>query len=292
MDGGMKTQLLIIVTMLGFATNSILGRLALGASAIDAVSFTALRLLSGAVALAIILGFRKSGGKRSACKKDPVAVVALFTYAICFSLAYLELSTGTGALILFGAVQFTMMSVGLLKGSRPAYAEWGGIVLAMGGMVYLLLPGVSMPSLHGALLMGISGTAWGIYSIRGGNAGDPVGNTAWNFIGTVPLAVLCVILFRSALHVSAKGVLLAISSGAVASALSYIIWYTVLPRLKTSAAATVQISVPLLAAMGGVLFLDERITVRLVIAGVAILAGIGLVIRAQEGQKARGLTIH
>jgi len=278
----MNTQLLIVVTMVGFATNSILGRLALGGSAIDAVSFTALRLFSGAVSLAIILGFRISEGKRTACKKDPVAVVALFTYAVCFSLAYLELSTGTGALVLFGAVQFTMLAVGCLKGNRPVAAEWGGILLAMGGMVYLLLPGVSMPSWHGALLMGISGMAWGIYSIRGGSALDPVANTAWNFIGTVPLALFCVILFRADLHVSTKGVVLGFCSGAFASALSYIIWYTVLPRLKTSVAATVQISVPLLAAMGGVLLLNEQITVRLVTAGAAILAGIGLVINARE----------
>lgn len=278
----MKTQLLIVVTMVGFATNSILGRLALGGSAIDAVSFTALRLFSGAVSLAIILGVRKSGGTQSICKKDPVAIVALFTYACCFSFAYLELSTGTGALILFGAVQFTMMTVGLLEGNRPSAGEWGGIVVALGGMVYLLLPGVSTPSLHGALLMGISGMAWGIYSIRGGSAVDPVANTAWNFIGTVPLAMICVILFRSDLHVSAKGAGLGIISGAFASALSYIVWYSVLPRLKTSVSATVQISVPLLAAIGGVIFMGEEVTMRLVIAGFAILAGIGLVVNARE----------
>jgi len=281
----MKTQLLLMVTMVGFATNSILGRLALGGLSIDAVSYTALRLISGAFSLAILLGLRKHAAPQPAGKKDPMAIVALFTYAICFSLAYLELSTGTGALILFGAVQFTMMTIGLLKGSRPAAAEWGGIVLALVGMVYLLLPGVSMPSLHGALLMGISGTAWGFYSIRGARSVDPVSNTAWNFIGSVPLAFIGLILFRHNLHLSLQGVLLAIASGAIASSLIYVIWYSVLPLLKTSVSATVQVSVPLLAAIGGVIFLGEQVTVRLVIAGVAILAGIGLVIRAQERRK-------
>lgn len=283
----MKTQLLLVVTMVGFATNSILGRLALGGSAIDAVSFTALRLCSGAVALAIILGLRKARVTKAPCQKDPVAIMALFTYACCFSFAYLELSTGTGALILFGAVQFTMMTVGLLKGNRPSAGEWSGIALALGGMVYLLLPGVSTPSLHGALLMGISGMAWGVYSIRGGGVVDPVANTAWNFIGTVPLVLISVILFRSDLHVSAKGAGLGIISGAFASALSYIVWYTVLPRLKTSVSATVQISVPLLAAIGGVVFMGEEVTTRLVIAGIAILAGIGLVVNAREQKKSK-----
>ncbi len=280
----MKTQLLIIVTMVGFAANSILGRLALGGAGIDAVSFTALRLISGAVSLAILLGFRKHTSAQATGKKDPMAVVALFTYACCFSLAYLELSAGTGALILFGAVQFTMMTVGLLKGSRPGAGEWGGMVLALGGMVYLLLPGVSMPSVHGAFLMGIAGVAWGIYSIRGASAVDPVANTAWNFIGTVPLAVIGLLLAWSHLHVSPEGVMLGIISGAIASSLVYVIWYSLLPLLKTSVAATVQISVPLLAAIGGVIFLNEQITLRLVLAGIAILAGIGLVIHARGRQ--------
>ncbi len=278
----MKTQLLLVVTMMGFATNSILGRLALGGAAIDAVSFTALRLVSGAVMLTIILSLGKSGRPESSCKMDPVAVVALFSYAGCFSFAYLELSTGTGALVLFGAVQFTMMTIGLLKGSRPGAGEWSGIALALGGMVYLLLPGVSMPSPHGALLMGISGMSWGIYSIRGARTVDPVANTAWNFIGAVPLALICLFIFRADLHLTFKGIVLGVVSGAFASSLIYVIWYSVLPLLKTSVSATVQISVPLLAAIGGVILLGEQITVRLVMAGIAILAGIGLVINARE----------
>jgi len=256
--------------------------MALGEEAIDAASFTTLRLVSGALTLLILLWWKNNSAEKQTIKFDFFASAMLFVYAVCFSFAYLELATGTGALILFGMVQLTMVFVGVLKGERPSFLGWIGMIVAFCGLVYLVLPGVTAPSWQGALLMAVSGFAWGAYSLRGKGAADPVANTTWNFVGTIPLTLLSSLFFLSEVNLSLTGVLLAIISGAVASALGYVLWYRVLPALTSSAAATVQLSVPLIAAFAGVLVLNELLDTRLIIAGIAVLSGIALTIIAKK----------
>jgi drug/metabolite transporter (DMT)-like permease len=272
------TLTLTTLAMLAFAANSVLCRLALGADTIDAASFTSIRLLSGAAMLAIILFYRNRSFGQD--KPNPVSALMLFTYAICFSFSYIQLSTGTGALILFGTVQLTLMLSGLLKGERPVPLAWLGMVAAFSGLVYLLLPSVSAPPLDGSALMILAGIAWGIYTLRGKGSKDPLSATSWNFLGTIPLVALTYVVFRSDFHLSQEGIVLAVASGALASGLGYVIWYSVLPRLSWMNAATVQLSVPVIAAAGGVILIAEPVTVRLVIATLVVLGGIYLTIRS------------
>ena len=277
----MKPLLLTLLAMLAFAANSILCRMALGGQLIDAASFTAIRLLSGSILLVIILVLRGSSIRKS-FSFDIKASIALFLYAICFSFAYINLSTGTGALILFGTVQLTMIVIGVLQGDRPKLTAWLGIVIACSGLVYLVSPGISAPSLHGTILMATAGLAWGVYSWRGKGVTNPVAATTRNFIGTVPLTIVASFIFFSSVELQLSGVILAILSGSLASGVGYVIWYAALPYLKPTSAAAVQLSVPMIATLGGVIFMSEPMTMRLNIASITILGGIALVIIANR----------
>lgn len=266
---------LTLLAMLAFAGNSLLCRLALKNTSIDPASFTAVRLLSGAVTLALIARLRRS---TQADRGNWPSAWALFVYAAAFSFAYVMLPAATGALLLFGAVQATMIGRGLWKGERLTRPQLFGFVLAIAGLVGVLLPGLSAPPLTGALLMLSAGVAWGVYSLRGQGTGNPVRVSAGNFLRAAPLAAILIALWHQDAAVDETGLLLALASGALASGIGYAIWYSALPSLKTTQAATVQLSVPVLAALGGAVFLHEAITLRLVLASAAILGGILLVI--------------
>jgi drug/metabolite transporter (DMT)-like permease len=274
-----RTLLLTAIAMLAFAANSLLCRLALQQGSIDPASFGSVRLASGALVLAAILRLRAGAtAAHLPARPDWLAAAMLWAYVACFSFAYLTLAAGTGALILFGAVQVTMFSVGLRSGERFTAAAWAGLVLAVGGLIYLVLPGVAAPAPQGAALMAAAGVAWGIYSLRGRNAGEPVAATAGNFARATPLALALSLVFVGAFHASAQGVALAVASGALSSGLGYVVWYAALPGLSALRAATVQLSVPPLAAAGGVLLLAEALTMRLLWSSAAILGGIALVL--------------
>jgi len=263
--------------MLAFAANSLFCRLALGSAAGDAAGFTFLRLLSGAVALGFICAVQGKAG-RGLLRPDAVSALALFGYAAAFSFAYRDLTAGTGALLLFGAVQGTMIGTGLFRGERPAAAEWGGLLIALAGLGWLVAPGLAAPSPRGAGLMVLAGVAWGVYSLRGRRAGDPLPATAANFVWAVPPALLLLALAPGGHHLTAAGVRWAVLSGALASGGGYALWYAVLPRLTATRAATVQLTVPVLAALGGVVFLAETISARLLLASVLVLGGVTLAV--------------
>lgn len=278
---------LTLLAMTAFAGNSLLCRLALKHTAIDPVSFTSLRLASGALTLWLIVRWTQTsrsgqGNWRSAA--------ALFVYALAFSLAYVQLSAATGALLLFGAVQATMIGHGLWAGERLRPVQGLGCIVALGGLGSLLLPGLTTPPWGSAALMAGAGLAWGIYSLRGKGLGDATRVTAGNFARTVPMAVTASLLvgvlpLGLTVSLDAWGMINAIASGALASGVGYAIWYSVLPSLKSVQAASVQLSVPVIAALGGILFLGETVGLRLVIASVAILGGIALVIRDKNPSK-------
>lgn len=273
------TIALTLLAMLAFAGNSLLCRLALSDNAIDAASFTTLRLASGALMLWLLVTLRKSNQPG---KGSWPSALALFAYAATFSFAYLFLSAGTGALLLFAAVQVTMIGYGLWRGERLTALQWSGFLFAIGGLVGLLLPGLSAPPLGGSLLMLAAGIAWSGYSLRGTGASDPLGVTAGNFLRTVPVTALLSLLMVNSLSLEAHGVLYAILSGALTSGIGYAIWYAALPGLQAAQAATVQLSVPVIAAIGGIVLLGEPLTLRLLLASLAILGGIVLVIRARK----------
>jgi drug/metabolite transporter (DMT)-like permease len=278
----LQTTVLTAVAMLAFAANSLLCRLALQRGAIDPVSFAGIRLVSGAIMLAVIVRFRSA--RPAARHADWLAAAMLFAYVAFFSFAYLTLSAGTGALILFGAVQLTMFSVGLRSGEKFGPLAWLGLALAVAGLVYLVSPGIAAPPLVGAALMAIAGVAWGVYSLRGRGVADPLAATAGNFARAAPLAVLLSVLFitDARAYASEAGVALAIASGALTSGIGYVIWYAALSKLTALRAATVQLSVPLIAAFGGVAFLSEAITPRLAAASAAILGGIAMVLASKS----------
>jgi drug/metabolite transporter (DMT)-like permease len=271
----MRVFILTLLAMIAFAGNSLLCRLALKRTAIDAASFTFIRILSGAVALWLVVTIRKRTSQKAG---SWASALALFAYAAAFSFAYISLSAGTGALLLFGAVQAAMILWGLRKGERLRTRQWLGLALAVGGLVALLFPGLSAPPIEGALLMICAGIAWGIYSLRGKGAGDPATATAGNFLRAVVFAAVLSIAFLPWARLDRSGVGYAILSGAIASGLGYVIWYSALPGLKAASAATVQLSVPVLAAAGGILFLSESITLRFLLASIAVLGGIALVV--------------
>jgi drug/metabolite transporter (DMT)-like permease len=271
---------LTAVAMLAFAANSLLCRLALQQGRIDPASFGAIRLAAGALTLVCVM--RGRGPARTDRAADTSAgwpsAVMLFAYVALFSFAYVSLPAGTGALILFGAVQLTMLGAGLLSGERFAAGGWLGMALALAGLAILLLPGAAAPSLSGAALMAGAGAAWGGYSLRGRGAPDPLAATGASFVRAAPLAILLVLPFATRVHADAGGAGLAVASGAVTSGLGYVVWYAALRGLTALRAAVVQLSVPLLAAAGGVLLLGEAFTARLALAALAILGGIGLVL--------------
>jgi len=263
------------LAMIAFAGNSLLARAALIHSSIDAASFTAIRLISGAIMLWVIVQLR-SGSQVG--RGNWISALALFSYAAGFSFAYVSLPTATGALLLFGAVQATMIGYGIWMGERLRKLQLLGLLLAFGGLVGLLLPGVSAPPVSGSILMLVAGVAWSIYSLRGKGVGDPTKVTAGNFMRAVPIAAVLSVSMEKVISLDTAGFWYAVSSGALASGLGYAIWYTALPALKATNAATVQLSVPVIAALGGIVFLGEPITLRLSLASVAILGGIALVI--------------
>jgi drug/metabolite transporter (DMT)-like permease len=276
---GRRLFILVALAMVAFAANSLLCRLALRGGAIDAASFTTIRIVSGALVLWVIARMR-DGTMTSAGSWSSAA--ALFGYAAAFSFAYIELSAAVGALILFCSVQVTMIGWGLWRGERIAARQAAGLSLAIAGLVGLLWPGLSAPPPGSAALMLAAGIAWGIYSLRGRRSGDPTIATAGNFVRAAAFAVVLSLVTLGGASADAAGVLYAIASGALASGLGYAIWYTALPGLTATKAATVQLSVPVIAAAAAVVLLDEAITLRLVLGSAAILGGIALVVIAKR----------
>lgn len=271
-----RTLLLTALAMLAFAGNSLLCRAALRDSQIDSASFTALRLFAGALVLWLLLYTRK---RAATVPGNWAGAFSLFIYAAAFSYAYLHLDAGAGALLLFGAVQLSMITWGLLRGERLHRLQVVGLVLAAAGLVALLLPGTSTPSLSASCLMVLAGIAWGAYSLLGKGTPDPLAATAGNFIRTLPIvAVLCLVALGS-LEWDSAGVVYALLSGGLTSGIGYAIWYAAMPGLAAIQAASVQLSVPLLTALAGSVLLGESLTGRLMLAGVAILGGIALVLR-------------
>ncbi len=266
-----RTIILTALALAAFAANSLLCRAALKHTSMDAASFTAIRLLSGAAMLSIIAWRGKISGNWP-------SALALFVYAAGFSFAYVKLSAATGALLLFGAVQATMAGYGMLKGERLKGLQIAGLLLALAGLAILLLPGIASPPMDASLLMMIAGASWGIYSLRGRGKGNPIGVTAGNFLRTLPFAAGLSLLTYGSSSIDKAGFFYAAASGALASGLGYAIWYTALPGLKATHAATVQLSVPVIAALGGIAFLGEPLGLRLIMASIATLGGIALVI--------------
>lgn len=275
----MRAVLLTSAAILAFASNSLLCRLALQAARIDAASFGSLRLVSGALMLAIVVRAR---GRPSSSRGDWLAAAMLFVYVACFSFAYLSVSAATGALILFGAVQLTMFGAGLHAGESFAPLGWIGLGAAVAGLLYLVSPGVSAPTPRGVVLMSAAGVAWGVYSLRGRGLADPLAATAGNFMRAAPMALALSAVLAGRFQLSMQGALLAVASGALTSGIGYVIWYAALKYLTAMRAAAVQLSVPPIAACGAVLFLSEQPTWRLAIASAAILGGIALVLASRS----------
>ena len=270
--------------MLAFAGNSIICRMALSEGAIDAASFSNIRLLSGALALLVILAV-SSGGTNLKQGGSWFSAFALFLYALAFSYAYIDLGAGTGALILFGLVQATMIIAALIAGDRPTGIEVVGWLCASAGLTYLVLPGVEAPSAVGTILMAISGIAWGIYSIRGRNESDPLTSTASNFLRSVAFIPFVLAATFKSIQITGSGALLAVLSGAITSGVGYVIWYAALKHMKTIQAALVQLSVPAIAALGGVILLDEALSRRLVLSAGMILGGITIALLRKSSRK-------
>jgi len=281
----LQTATLTVMALLAFAGNSLLCRLALQQTTIDAASFTSVRLVSGALMLALLVAWR---GRKFTASSTPWragswgSALALFVYAAGFSFAYIHLSAATGALLLFGVVQTTMIGWGLWRGERLRALQWLGMAGASGGLVWLLLPGLATPSLGAGLMMAAAGVAWAVYTLRGRGAGGATAVTAGNFLRAAPLALLVSALLWSQTRWDVPGLLLALASGALASGLGYAVWYTALRGLTATAAAILQLTVPALATAGGVLLLGEPITAQLLGASVAVLGGVALVITARS----------
>src|SRR5438067_1135573 len=281
--------------MMAFASNSLLCRAALKETTIDAATFTSVRIILGALAVCTIL-LARSGFSSLVTNASParthlslkdgnwISAFALFAYAAAFSFAYNTLSAGTGALLLFGAVQATMILWGFGKGEGLDPIQIAGLVVAVAGLVLLVLPGLSAPPLIVSILMLGAGVAWGVYSLRGKTAGDPIAATSGNFLRAVPFAALVSIVMIRQARLDSLGVVYAFISGAITSGLGYVIWYAALGGLKAASAATVQLSVPVLAATGGILLLGEPLTVRYLLASIAILGGIALVVALEKNR--------
>lgn len=265
----------IALAMLAFAGNSLLCRQALKQTTLDAASFTLVRLVSGALMLAFVVGLRRA---EAPGQGSWPSALALFGYAAGFSFAYVQLTAATGALLLFGSVQATMIGVGVWRGERMQRLQIAGFVFALGALVALVLPGLAAPPLSSSLLMLGAGVSWAVYSLRAKGAGDPTRVTAGNFLRTVPMALGLSLLMVDRVSLDREGLLYAVLSGAVASGLGYAVWYRVMPALKATKAATVQLSVPVLAALGGIVLLGEPVTWRMALASLAILGGVALVI--------------
>ncbi len=276
-----QTALLTTFAMIAFASNSLLNRLALGQHTIDAISYTTVRLISGAIMLSLIRSTQRKSGQ-PLLGGSWLSAALLFLYALTFSFAYLSLSAGTGALILFGSVQLTMIIIALQNGERPQVLEWVGLAIALGGLIYLVLPGLSAPAPLGSILMLMAGIAWGFYSVRGRGSQNPLADSTGNFVCAVPMILLIRLISLNNIQLSSTGILFATLSGVLASGVGYVIWYSALRGLTTTRAAIIQLSVPALAAWGGVLLLSEHISARLLFAGILILGGIGLTVLSRN----------
>jgi drug/metabolite transporter (DMT)-like permease len=279
-----RTALLTLAALIAFAANSLLCRWALGEHHIDAAGFSTVRVVAGAVTLSLVL-LARDRGSFPRLRVDWRSVAALGTYMLGFSFAYLSLSVGTGALIIFGCVQLTMFIVSLRDGERFSALAWGGLAIAFLGLIISVLPGLSAPDPVGAMLMGAAGVAWGFYSLIGRSAKDPLVATTTNFVFLAPIVVLVNVIAFAQAHLSQTGVLLAIASGALASGCGYVIWYAALRGLTGTRAAVVQLAVPVLAALAGVVVLGEHVTLRLVIASAATLGGIAIVLVGRTQQR-------
>lgn len=269
------TFLLTTLALVAFAANSVLCRMALGRDLIDPASFTSIRVVAGALTLVLLALSRRSAAPTSV---DVRMVIGLFLYMVCFSFAYVTLSTGTGALILFGVVQITMFGVALTAGESFSRRSWAGLILAAGGLIWQVAPGVTAPDALGALLMTAAGIGWAMYTLRGRHSTKPLVTTATNFVCVAPLVMVVSFVFRHDVAVSSSGITLAVMSGALASGAGYALWYTALTHLRATQAATVQLCVPALAALAGIIVLDEPVTMRLLIASCLTLGGIAIVL--------------
>lgn len=310
----MKAALYTIIALIAFAANSLLCRMALAEGAIDAWNFTAIRLLSGAACLGLIMLLQANFLKRTRLKQsslkqtalqqtgsvdknvlkekgDWLSAISLVIYAICFSVAYQALDTGTGALILFSAVQLTMIGWGIYNKERLNGVQWTALLIALIGFIYLMLPSAAMLSLSGALIMAISGAAWGIYSIRGKTCISPLRTTGFNFLRSlVAVPILALIGMSYLSTISMTGVILATVSGAIASGIGYSIWYVAMPLLKTTQSAVIQLCVPVLAAIMGVVFLSEQLTLEFIIASSVILSAVLVFVLNKKPSRNKGLT--
>jgi drug/metabolite transporter (DMT)-like permease len=276
----LRTAVLCVLALIGFAANSLITRMALRPRLVDAATFVLIRLAAGGAALALIARLRRPPADLR--RGSWLSALLLFGYAAPFSFAYLRLGAGVGALVLFGTVQVTMIGWGLIRGERPRLGEWSGLVVAATGLSALTLPGTSRPDPVSLFLMIVAGVAWGAYSLAGRRSGDPLGATAGNFVRSVPLAVLLVACLQllgpsvGALHATAEGAALAVASGALASGVAYTFWYAALPGLTALQAALVQLTVPVLAGLGAIVLLDEHPSARLLGCGLAVLGGVAL----------------
>lgn len=274
----LRTVALTAAALIAFAANSLLCRMALGPRLIDAATFTLVRFASGALtlsALAAAGGHPRRGGSWA-------SALALSAYAVCFSFAYLRLGAAVGALVLFGAVQLTMIGAGLARGERPGVREWSGLALALAGLVWLTRPGLSAPDPLGAALMIGAGASWGVYSLRGRGAAQPIAANADNFLRALPPVIAVSVTTLAGAHASARGLGLAVASGALASGVGYSVWYAALRGLTATRAAIVQLLVPLLATGGAIVLLGERIGQRVLIAGLAIICGVAVAVSARR----------
>jgi drug/metabolite transporter (DMT)-like permease len=281
-----KPLVFTTLALIAFAANSVLCRLALGGKTIDAAGFTSVRLLSGAIVLLCILKLRGNENGLST-KGSWTAAFMLFLYAVTFSFAYLTLNTGTGALILFGSVQITMILRSHLSGNRLLLIEWVGVVVAFSGIVYLVLPGVTAPSLTGFSLMTLAGIAWGLYTLKGRGSTNPLSDTCYNFLRSIPFVIVIGLFFFHDAHITGRGIILAAISGSITSGIGYTLWYIALRGLSTTQAAVVQLSVPVIAGFGGVVFVSEQISLRLTLSALLTLGGILMVILGRNAKTSK-----
>lgn len=282
----MQTALLTAIAMLAFAANSVLARLALSTASIDPLAYTGIRLAGGALVLALIAWWRARPDPAHACGPwlagSWAGALSLTLYAVSFSIAYVMVPTGPGALILFASVQIGMLAWAVVRGERPTVPEWSGMAIAFAALVYLISPGLVAPPLMGAALMAVAGVAWGAYCLVGRGSHAPLADSAGNFVRSAPAGIVLIVAGVLRFQPQAEGVLLGLASGGIASGLGYIIWYRALPRLSRSRAAFVQLTVPAIAAAGGVVFIGEAVTPRLVIATLGITGGVALALMASR----------
>jgi len=278
---GFRTVLLTLLALVAFASNSLLTRLALGSHAIDAASFTLLRLASGALVLTSVVRVQ-TGAFTAVRGRSLVGPLALFCYAGPFSFAYLRIGAAVGALVLFGVVQLTMVGYGIVRGERPSATSFAGLVVASAGLAVLTVPSATRPDAWGLALMVTAGVAWAVYTLAGRKSPEPVAANAWSFLASSVLGVPLALVMRPEALPSGRGVILALVSGGVTSGLGYAIWYRALPRLSVTQAAVAQLSVPVLAALGAALLLGEQLSARLVVAGALVLGGVALVLSARR----------